>query len=431
MAVPRVARPPAGASCFLTLSVCNKYAKKIDEAVSFSFRRWTLNDSMNIKPRVLIMIATGPIGGPGKGVFQFLEHAPADAFEYVLCNFDPKNHPVGQFVHEARRKKLNLRLLKQRVTLDPHLIVQARRVIREHGINLIQTHGYKSNTIGFFVKLLFRVPWIGFAHGFIEESRKLRFYNRIERLVLRRADRIVAVSDSMKALLTQHGIAAQKIRVIHNAIDPIEAVTNASGKEIRQRYGLTSDQKIIGVIGRLNPEKGQMVFLRAIEKMVRSFPGVKALIIGEGQDRAKLEGFCREKGLSDHVVFLGHQEKIADYYQVLDLLVLPSLSEGLPNTVLEAMSFGVPVLATAVGGVPEIIQNGNGMMVPPNDPEALAERMIELLRDGALRQAIGLKGKNSLYPRFAPENRVRQIVNLYEELLSDRAKAQITSKTAW
>jgi len=401
------------------------------KTISLSSRHWTLNDSMNIKPRVLIMIATDQIGGPGKGVFQFLEHAPADAFEYVLCNFDLKNRPVGQFVAEARRKKLNLRLLKQGGTIDPLLIIEARRVIREHDINLIQTHGYKSNTIGFFVKLFCRLPWIGFAHGFIEDDRKLRFYNRVDRLVLRRADRIVAVSNSMKALLIQHGVAAHKIRVIHNAIDPNEAVPDMSGKEIRQRYGLTPDQKVIGVIGRLNPEKGQLIFLRAMEKTARSFPDVKALIIGDGQDRAMLEGFCREKGLSDHVVFLGHQEKMANYYQVLDLLVLPSLSEGLPNTVLEAMSFGVPVLATAVGGVPEIIQNGNGLMVPPNDPGALAEKMMELLKDGALRQAIGLKGKTSLYPRFAPEYRVRQIVNLYEELLSGRTQAQAPSKAAW
>src|SRR6266850_643559 len=93
--------------------------------------RWTLNDSMNIKPKVLIMIATDQIGGPGKGVLQFLEHASAGAFEYVVCNFDLKNRPVGQFVDEARRKKLNLKLLKQRVTFDPYLIFQARRVIRE------------------------------------------------------------------------------------------------------------------------------------------------------------------------------------------------------------------------------------------------------------------------------------------------------------
>jgi glycosyltransferase involved in cell wall biosynthesis len=334
-------------------------------------------------------------------------------------------------VDEARRKKLNLTLLKQRGAFDPRMIIQARRIVFEHDINLIQTHGYKSNTIGFFLQLLCRRPWIGFAHGYIDDNSKNRFYNRIDRLALRRADRVVAVSNSMKALLTQHGVAAHKIRVVHNAVDPNDTVPKTSGKEIRLRYGLTSDQKVIGVIGRLNPEKGQLIFLRALEKTARSFPGVKALIIGDGQDRALLEGFCREKALSDRVVFLGYQEKVADYYQVLDLLVLPSLSEGLPNTVLEAMSFGVPVLATAVGGVPEIIQNGNGMMVPPNDPGALAEKMMELLGDGVLRQAIGLKGKTSLYPHFTPEYRVRQIVNLYEELLSDRAKTQAPSKAAW
>jgi glycosyltransferase involved in cell wall biosynthesis len=235
----------------------------------------------------------------------------------------------------------------------------------------------------------------------------------------------------MKALLIQHGIAAQKIRVIHNAIDPGEATPGTSGEGIRQRCGLTSDQKVIGVIGRLNTEKGQLVFLKAMEDTVRAYPNVKALIVGDGQDRAMLEGFCKEKGLSNHVMFLGYQEKVADYYQVLDLLVSPSLSEGLPNTVLEAMSFGVPVVATAVGGVPEIIQNGNGVMTPPNDPGALSQKIIELLGNDTLRQAIGLKGKNSLYPRFAPDNRVRQIVHLYEEVLSDRAPAQTTNRTVW
>jgi len=382
------------------------------------------------KPKVLIIIATEPIGGPGKGLFQFLKHAPSDAFDYVLCNFDVKNKPVGQFVTEARRNKLNLRLLKQRATIDPRLILQARRLMLEHDINLIQTHGYKSNVIGLFLHLLSRRPWIGFAHGYTDDNMKVRLYNRIERSVLRHADRIVTVSDSMKALLIKHRVAGEKIRVIHNAIDTNEAVPVASIEDIKQRHGLTSKHKIVGVIGRLNPEKGQMVFLRAMEKTVRSCPDVKSLIIGDGQDGPMLERFCRENGLSDHVAFLGYQDKIADYYQVLDLLVLPSLSEGLPNTVLEAMTFGIPVLATSVGGVPEVIQNGNGVLVPPNDPQALCERMIELLENDSLRDAIGIKGKNSLYPRFAPDHRAREIVSLYHEMLSDRAKSRESSRMA-
>jgi len=386
---------------------------------------------MHIKPRVLIMIATEHIGGPGKGVLQFLEHSPAGAMEYVLCNFDPEYRPTGQFVHEAQRRGLNLRLLRQRRAFDPHLVAQARHLIREHDVNLIQTHGYKSNSIGFVLRLLCRLPWIGFAHGYIDDNSRNRLYNRIDRLVLRGADRVVAVSGSMKALLVRHGVAAHRIRVVHNAVDPKDAVPATPSAEIRRQCGLRPEHKVIGVIGRLSPEKGQAIFLRALEKVLQSAPGVRALIVGDGQDRPMLEALCRERGLSDHVAFLGHQERIADYYQVLDLLVLPSLSEGLPNTVLEAMSFGIPVIATAVGGVREIIEDGNGVVVEPGDPEALADRMIELLGDDALRRMIGLKGKESLYPRFAAEGRARSIVGLYEELLSDQPGTRTTSTPAW
>lgn len=375
-----------------------------------------------MKPKVLIIIATQEIGGPGKGVLQFLKHAPAGAFEYVLCNFDVKNVPAGQFVDEAGRRKLNLSLLRQRFPFDPQLIVQARRLAREREINVVQTHGYKSNTIGFFLRLLCGLPWIGFAHGYIDDnSRRSRLYNRIDRSVLRRADRVVAVSESMKALLTQYGLSEDKIRVIHNAIDPADTAAGMSAQETRRSHGLTHTQRIIGVVGRLSPEKGQIIFLRAMEKVAARLPEVKALIIGDGRDRPMLEEFCREKRLGNHVLFLGHQERIGDYYQLLDLLVSPSLSEGLPNNLLEAMSFGVPVLATAVGGVPEVIHDGNGMIVPPNDSAMLAEKMIELLENGPLRRTMGLTGQKTVHARFAPEKRAQRIVNLYAEVLPPRA----------
>lgn len=375
---------------------------------------------MSIKPKVLIMIATDPIGGPGKGLFQFLAHSSRDEFDYVLCNFDVKNRPFGQFIETARRNRLNLVLLRQRATLDPGLITQARRIVLEHDINVIQTHGYKSNVIGMFLRRLCGRPWIGFAHGFTDENWKVRLYNRIDRAALRRADLIVTVAESTKKLLASNGLPEAKIRLIYNAIDPSEIAPKAPAEEVRRRHGLSSSHKVVGVIGRLNPEKGQMVFLRAMATTIRGCPEAKALIIGDGQDRPALERFCRERGLDEHVLFLGYQASVADYYQILDLLVLPSLSEGLPNTVLEAMSFGVPVLATAVGGVPEIIEKDNGVLVPPNDPDALADGMVELLRNDAVRRRIGQAGRSSLYPRFAPDERVRRIVELYNEVLSGR-----------
>ena len=388
------------------------------------FRQSAYSGYMQIRPKVLILIATDAIGGPGKGLFQFLKYAPREAFDYTLCNFKVTNRPMGQFIQEARRNNLNLVLLNQRATIDPNLVMQAQRVIREHGINLIQTHGYKSNVLGFLLRAICRRPWIGFAHGYTDDNWKIRLYNRIDKAVLKYADQIVTVSDSLRLSLIRSGIPKDKIRLIYNAIELTDLRPATEAPEVRKRHDISTDQRVVGVIGRLSPEKGQLVFLQAMVRTVKSCPNVIALIIGEGQDLAMLQDYCREKDLSDQVVFVGYQENIDEYYQVLDLLVLPSLSEGLPNVMLEAMSFGIPVLATSVGGIPEIIDNKNGILVRPNDPTSLAERMIELLRNDELRMAIGSRGKSSLYPRFAPDQRVGRIIGMYEELLWDRSETE-------
>jgi glycosyltransferase involved in cell wall biosynthesis len=364
------------------------------------------------------MIATDAIGGPGKGLFHFLEHAPTDAFDYILCNFKLQNRPMGQFVQEASRRGLHLMLLPQRAAIDPGMILEARRVVREHGINVVQTHGYKSNVLGFFLRLFSRTPWIGFAHGYTDDNWKVRLYNRLDRFVLRCADRIVTVSDSMQNMLIRNGVEQKRIRLIYNAVDLPDRQCTFDGASLSQAHGIASGRKIVGVIGRLNPEKGQLVFLKAMRQVVTACPDVVALIVGDGQDRDALERYTHEHGLSDRVIFTGYQDNVLDYYRILDLLVVPSLSEGLPNAVLEAMSFAVPVLATRVGGIPEIIGDGNGVLVEPDDPQALADRMIELLSNEGLRASIASKGRASLYPRFDPRHRARQIVGLYEELLA-------------
>ncbi len=370
------------------------------------------------KPRVLILIATDPIGGPGKGLFQFLDHFSAQGGYYVLSNFFLKDRPIGQFVEEAQRRELNLLLLNQRARIDPGLVFQARRIACSHDINLVQTHGHKTHLIGFFLHAVWGTPWIAFAHGYIQGDWKVRLYNWVDRSVLRSADRIVTVSDSMTRLLVeQHHVRPDKIRLIHNAVEP-DAAAHSTEAEVRARHAISPHAKVVGVIGRLSPEKGQLIFLKAMKIAIQACPDVKALLVGDGEDRALLEQYVRDNGLTDYVVFTNYRENVAEYYRILDLLVLPSISEGLPNVVLEAMSCGVPVLATSVGGVPEILDGTNGVLVPPGDSDALAQHMIELLGNDSLRARLGVEGRRSLHPRFSPEHRARQIIAVYQELLS-------------
>ena len=272
-------------------------------------------------PKVLIIIATDQSAGPGRAFFNSCI-LPAEAGEYILCNFDVKGRPVGQFIEEARRRQLPVKLLNQRMAFDPTLVFQARRIAVEQGINIVQTHGYKTHVIGFLLRTIWRMPWIAFSHGYTDDNWKVRLYNRIDRAILRRADRVITVSDSMRALLVRGGLNAEKIRLVYNAIESTGNALPVDSGELRRLHGISADRTVVGVIGRLNPEKGQMVFLAALKQAIRRCPQVLALLIGDGQDRERLERYCQENGLTGHVVFTGYRENIADYYRIIDLLVL-------------------------------------------------------------------------------------------------------------
>jgi glycosyltransferase involved in cell wall biosynthesis len=371
------------------------------------------------KPRVLIIISTSSIGGPGKGVFQFLKYADRGSFDYLLCSIDIGNRPKGEFIKEALSKGLNLELLHQHFKFDPSLIWQLLDLIAKNDINIIQTHGYKESVLGFFLKKICKKPWIGFAHGYTNENIKIRFYNKLDSLALRVPDIVVTVSNSLKSFLINSGVSEGKIRIIYNAIDKDEIKPNLSPGEVRNRYSINDEDKLVGVIGRLSPEKGQAVFLHAFKKVVEKAPFAKAVIIGEGQEKESLLNFCSDNGLRDRIIFAGYQKNIANFYQIMDILVLPSFNEGLPNVVLEAMAFKIPVIATSVGGVPEVITDGfNGLLVPASNPDLLAEKIIHLQGNEKEGKDMGENAYQSLYPRFSPEHRAHQILTLYEEFLS-------------
>jgi len=372
-----------------------------------------------VAPKVLIMISTSIVGGPGKGLFQFLESVRGNNLDYILCSFSLKNRPKGEFIEQVEKKRLNIQLLYEHFKFDPSLIWQARKLVQEKGINIIQTHGYKENVLGFFLKRISKKPWIGFAHGYTNENAKVRFYNRLDRIALRYPDVVVTVSNRLKNLLIESGVPESKILVIYNAIGKEQLRPDLTPDEVRAKYGIKQGDKIIGVVGRLSPEKGVEVFLQAFKKAINQIPNLRGIIIGDGQEKERLINFCSENGLKDKVIFTGYQNNIANFYQMMDLLVLPSFSEGLPNVVLEAMAFKIPVISTSVGGAPEIITDGqNGLLIPPGNPEIMAEKIIGLMSsDGHLKE-IGENGYRSLYPKFSPESRANQILSLYQELLS-------------
>jgi glycosyltransferase involved in cell wall biosynthesis len=370
------------------------------------------------RPKVLIIIATSIVGGPGKGLFQFLNFAPREQFDYLVCNFSVKGGEGGDFEREAKKRNLKLYLLKQNHYYDPALISQTKELIKRHNFNIIQTHGHKANFIARFVKNSIQIPWVCFVHGWTDEDLKIRLYNRIDRWAIKGAHRIVAVSEAMKVKLVKIGIPEQKITVIYNAIENNGFYREPPDLELRKQFASDENSLLVGVIGRLSREKGQRIFLEAWEKVCKLIPNTTALFIGDGPDRKILKGICIQRGLQDKVIFVGHQLNPHPFYRMLDLVVMPSLSEGLPNVPLETFAHQKTIIATSVGGTPEIIEDGrNGILVKPGDPNNLAEAILALLGNSEKRNLMAANGLSSFYPKFSPENRALKILSLYKELL--------------
>jgi glycosyltransferase involved in cell wall biosynthesis len=371
-----------------------------------------------LKPKVLILIDTAITGGPGKGLFQLLKHAPAGEFEYVLCNFHYRKPRSKEFINEARSLGLNLHLLSQHFRFDPSPLWQAACLLRSTHCNLLQTHGYKGHLIALILAKILRVPWIAFEHGLTAEDWKIRIYQRAQLWALKYADMAVAVSPPLYRTVSSLRGAKRPTALILNAIDPQELKGTVGGKALRLQLGLPDDDIVLGVFGRLSPEKGHHLLLQAFSEVLRARPKAFLLIVGDGQERARLVRQAEELGIAPRVRFAGHQTGLRDYYEASNLMVLPSLSEGLPNVLLEAMSLGLPAVATNVGAVREVICDGqNGWIVPPGTAAGLAEVIKRVLSEPNTLAMVGERARQSLFPKFSAAARASSILELYQRVL--------------
>lgn len=371
------------------------------------------------KARILILIATDVVGGPGKGIFQIIRYADAQRFSFDLCNFQPSwcEQESREFYERAQSKGITMHRLRQNRAIDPGLLGQVYRVMRKENINLLQTHSYKANIVGCLLKLRYRIPWIGFAHGYTSGTFRLQLYNRLDQLCYRFADRIVTVSASLQTLLMRRGVPTERIRFIPNAIDPGELQSRCEPGAMRAELKIpTSSRCVIGVIGRLSSEKGHQVFLQACRLLVPQFPDLRALIVGKGPLEKQLRAHAAELGIEEQIIFIGHRSDMPDIYRMLDLVVIPSFSEGHPNVLLEAMACGIPVVSTDVGGVRESIGKA-GLLVQPGSPEELAAAMVTVLNDPIRARELATADQSEVLARFDPQQRAQRIQALYDEVL--------------
>jgi glycosyltransferase involved in cell wall biosynthesis len=366
--------------------------------------------------RLVHLTASPFFGGPERQMLGLARALPAE-YEVAFVSFAEGGRCEPFLDHVRRAGFTGLRLAHD----TPNLPAAHRELtdfLRDFGADVLLCHGYKANLVGRLAARKAGVPVVAVARGWTGQDFRVRCYDRLDRLFLHRFDRVVAVSEGMARAVRAAGVPAHKVRVIRNSAradafrDPDPAVRRRMEK-LFPRPG----ERLILSAHRLTPDKGTHVLIEAARQVVTADPGARFAVCGDGASRPELERQVRDAGLAEVFVFAGFRTDLDEWMPNADLFVLPSFNEGLPNVVLEACACGVPVVATAVFGTPEVLHDGrNGFLVPAGDADALADRIARLLADPERRRAMGAAGRELVRERFTFEAQARAYQELFTEL---------------
>ena len=291
--------------------------------------------------------------------------------------------------------------------------------------DIIASHSVKSHFLMWRSQLWKKYPWVAFHHGYTTTDLKMLAYNRLDRLSLPKADRVATVCQAFaRELAKSTKIPEEKIFVQHNAIRPQPKPSDAEVSELKRHVGMAEHDRLIISIGRLSKEKAHGVLIEAFRLLCTTNLNLscRLVIVGDGPERASLETAARASDQNDRITFAGQVSNVQPFYAAADVFVLPSLSEGSPNVLLEAMAAEVPIVATAVGGVTEIVSNEeSSLLVPPKNPPALAAAIDRLLQDSALAQRLTTVASALVAREHSPERYARSLISLYQEVIEQRA----------
>jgi len=334
----------------------------------------------------------------------------------VFCN---RQNPHTELVEHSKKFRIQYEILACRRKLDLQTITALKEFVRENQIAIIHTHGYKTDFYAFCAAMLSNVRLVATCHPWIEIGPRMKFYSYLDRLWLRRFDKLVAVSDDVKAKLLKSHFQSGKIELIHNGIDLKRFQTKQNTTAFRRRLKISADAIVIGSVGRLAEEKGHAILLSTLAKLAPKFPELRLLFVGDGERREELQNQTRRLGLEAKVSFLGIQRNIPELLSLMDVFVLPSLTEGFPLALLEAMAAKKPVVASAVGDIPKIIQHGkNGILVEPADANGLANAIARLVENKPRAMALGENAYSCVKEKYTLYRMLQKYLQVYDEVLS-------------
>ena len=383
-----------------------------------------MTDSTKQRVRLLGVIAASGAGGAEQVFATLLRGLDPDRFDVVVACHGRGSMAATYARHASRVESLDL------VHLRPGAVARLAALMRETRCDLVHTHLWTADVLAGLAAsragVRRRVASVAGAYFLpfdVTGPRRARrlVMSRLFRTVYRGYDRVIAPSRYVADDLTHRPgvrVPAARLRVIENGVDVEDAERVARREDGGSSARWGEGRPRIAVVANFFPIKGHRFLLAAVPAVLAAWPGARFVLAGEGDTRAAMQALASRLGIDGRVTFTGEIPDALDLMRASDLVVLPSLSEGLPITLVEALALGTPVVATRVGGIPEVVEDDvSARLVPPGDPGALGAAIVELLGDGALAGRLGAAGRTLARERFSAGRMVRRTETLYRELL--------------
>lgn len=379
---------------------------------------------MGRKIRILQVLASGAVGGGTTHLLSLVGGLDPERFELHVAASDD-----GPLLGDLARFGIRVHAVPMTRKLNPLAVLRLWGIILRERIDQVHFHGTRAGLAACPAALLSGRPRIYTVHGWSFHPRGSALLERLaralERGIASASQRVICVGESDRNLGLRLGVLAERqSRVIPNGVLPEAFLPREEDRlAVRQELGLDEDGVLVSVFGRLTEQKGQKTLLEAASRL----PGrnLRFMLVGDGEDREMLERFAQDRGLGDRVIFTGFRSDVPRLLAATDVVVLPSLWEGLPICLLEAMAARRPVVATAVDGSVEVVLPGEtGLLVPPEHPQALAEAIAFMVDHPEARSRFGAHGQERVHQRFSLSEMLRATGEVYLELASGRAIAE-------
>ncbi len=369
-------------------------------------------------------VVTGTGGGPEKTILN----SPRYLKEYGIgcaCLFmrPPGDPGFATLERKAAAAGAEIIGIDDRGPFDWRVVRDCIRICRDRNVSVWHAHDYKSNALGLLVRRFHRMHLVTTAHGWVRFTAKTPLYYKIDRFCMKRYEQIICVSQDLHDRCVESGVPVGRLHQIDNAIVLDDYSTAPPTLIDKARFGFESRRFLVGAAGRLSEEKGFCHLINAAARLIHSGHPIGLVIAGEGHLRNQLQQQIHDLELHDHIRLCGFLPDPRELYRAIDLFVLSSLREGLPNVVLEAMASQRAVVATNCNGIPNLVQHQqNGLVVPIDNEDALHDALQRCVLSDDLRTHLAAAGRQTIERRFGFDRRMKRIVDVYRGLSAEIAR---------